>query len=129
MTWRTFWYAWVHDYLRRVRARRETESFQQWLVALQLNPRGAQQAWNSTQSSHHSADAQLLLDLATELPRSARMLLGLGNLGERLDARTYAFSRYERMVQALPKDSRRRAFAEAGMDVMRGRRRATQEPT
>lgn len=117
LTWRRFWYAWLHSYMASAREKRESQTFQMWTVFLQVNPQGAQQKWRELEADNAEADEAMLLALHEHLPRSIRPLLGIESIGVEVTNDASVLEWYDQRIAEAPPGSHQRAFWEAGKSV------------
>ena len=86
LTWRRFWYSWLHLRLRRERERLETRTFQLYLVGVQAGMSPERNSLPAMQAKIDEAYYDFLQRLAPNLPYSIRPLLGLPSVEDEVHA-------------------------------------------
>jgi hypothetical protein len=123
MTWRRFWYAWLHNFLKEARSQQETQTFQMWIASLPGGHNQSQRVLSSLRAGNNQSDKKLLESLQRHLPLSVLPLLGLTDMAANVSREARLAQYWEEKLSEFPRGSQQRIFLEASRDEVLERTR------
>lgn len=114
LTWRRFWYAWVHQFLERTREKRESQIYPIYIASLQTAPKKASNILASLQAENAKADRNTLKALNASLPPSIRELLDLGSMAANVNKARSILDWWDQKLAEVEPGTKAYRFLEAG---------------
>ena len=112
LTWRQFWHAWHHQFLRRARTEAADRNWAFWTANVAHYKEGqAAEEWRRMEAQATAQEMILLDRLAAVLPPSVRALVPVPSRSAVAGAGN---GWWDRVIERYPKGSRQRRFYEAG---------------